>query len=593
MKLDVGSLKRFERQVRLVRAWRGLAVGLCIGGVACAVWSVLDWAKIAYTEWIWMGSVLLGCGLSGLIVGLFLRIPAQALADSIDRRGRLANRLSTSMEIDDSGEFGQALQHDAAAKVAGLKPGELFPVRVGRWQGAAIGLAFLASGIFLLGNTPLLLPPQERKDREELKKVGAAVERIAKPLTEPTKSGDMTPAEKRMADELRKLQRDLQRQKVSKEEASQKANDLSKQTQELTKERSELTSQNLEKAESALEKMQKAELEKNGIKMDAEMMKQLHEMNKENQAQQKNGQQDPKAFGKKMEQLNEQQKGLQQQHKALEQKQEALKSELSKIGQQLKSPNLTPEQKKALEEMQKKIQEMLKGLEKEIAEIQKAVQKIMQDKQIQELMKKINEHPMMKKLQEMAAKLAENATMGKQGEIPKITKEDLEELKKQLPEMEAKIKELAKQLQDPKALDEYMEQLREALENMDKLELNMGVCIACMSLFNLPLPGLPSPSNPIDFMGVDTKKVNHNENGKQGEGSTTLTQIKGQKRDTGDEAYVEIKGPTSVGNRSGVKYTKVLPSYRKKAEEAIAKKTIPKQHEKRVKEYFESLAGGK
>ncbi|MCC7229724.1 MAG: hypothetical protein IT203_04970, partial [Fimbriimonadaceae bacterium] len=57
--------------------------------------------------------------------------------------------------------------------------------------------------------------------------------------------------------------------------------------------------------------------------------------------------------------------------------------------------------------------------------------------------------------------------------------------------------------------------------------------------------------------------------------------------------YIEIKGPTTIGNRSGVKYTKVLPSYKRKAEQAIERKTIPKQHEKRVKEYFESLSGGK
>jgi len=176
--------------------------------------------------------------------------------------------------------------------------------------------------------------------------------------------------------------------------------------------------------------------------------------------------------------------------------------------------------------------------------------------------------------------------------MPEISKEDLEAMKARLPELEAKLKELAKQLQDPKALDEYMEQLKEALKNMDKLKMCMGVCMGCISLFHLPIPGMPSPSNPIDFMSVDTGKINKSENGKEGQGSTTLTQIKGDRQKNGEESYIEIKGPTTVGNRSGVKYTKVLPSYKKKAEEAIGKKTIPKQHEKRVREYFDSLTGG-
>ena len=52
---------------------------------------------------------------------------------------------------------------------------------------------------------------------------------------------------------------------------------------------------------------------------------------------------------------------------------------------------------------------------------------------------------------------------------------------------------------------------------------------------------------------------------------------------------IEIKAPTTVGNRSSVPYTQVLPSYKKKAESAMNRQEIPKEHQKRVKAYFESL----
>src|SRR5690349_9657621 len=99
------NLKRFEQRVRLVRAWRGLGIGLCIGGVACAVWAALDWLRITYTEWTWMGAVVAAAGLIGLIQGYFAKVPMKALSDSIDRRGGLQDRLTTSMEVDGANDF--------------------------------------------------------------------------------------------------------------------------------------------------------------------------------------------------------------------------------------------------------------------------------------------------------------------------------------------------------------------------------------------------------------------------------------------------------------------------------------------------------
>ena len=98
-----------------------------------------------------------------------------------------------------------------------------------------------------------------------------------------------------------------------------------------------------------------------------------------------------------------------------------------------------------------------------------------------------------------------------------------------------------------------------------------------------------------DRFFMNTDHINKLDKGEAGQGKTTETQITGQRREDGkgEETYIEIKGPTNVGNRSSVPYKSVLPSYKKKAEQAIDRQKIPKQHEKRVKEYFDSLNGGK
>lgn len=68
--------------------------------------------------------------------------------------------------------------------------------------------------------------------------------------------------------------------------------------------------------------------------------------------------------------------------------------------------------------------------------------------------------------------------------------------------------------------------------------------------------------------------------------------IRGERQENGEETYIEVRGPSKPGERSKTPYFKVLPKYRKKAEEALDKDKIPAEHQKRVKDYFESLNKG-
>lgn len=108
------------------------------------------------------------------------------------------------------------------------------------------------------------------------------------------------------------------------------------------------------------------------------------------------------------------------------------------------------------------------------------------------------------------------------------------------------------------------------------------------------LRGLGGPSGPGSqdyFAGYGG--INKSDKEQEGKGTTNLVGVRGQRRDEGEEWFVEVKAPSAMGDRTSVPYQKVLPKYKEAAEKAIDREKIPKEHEKRVREYFESLAGGK
>lgn len=103
--------------------------------------------------------------------------------------------------------------------------------------------------------------------------------------------------------------------------------------------------------------------------------------------------------------------------------------------------------------------------------------------------------------------------------------------------------------------------------------------------------GAGGRSKDDNFLGYGG--INKSEKEQQGEGKTNLVPVRGQRRTEGEEWFVEVKAPSAKGDRTSVPYQQVLPKYREAAEEAIDRDAIPKQHQNRVKEYFESLTGNK
>ena len=106
----------------------------------------------------------------------------------------------------------------------------------------------------------------------------------------------------------------------------------------------------------------------------------------------------------------------------------------------------------------------------------------------------------------------------------------------------------------------------------------------------VPTFGSGGRSKDDNFLGYGG--INTSDTEQEGQGDTNIKAVRGSRRAEGEEFYVEVRAPSPMGDRTSVPYQRVLPKYRDAAEKAIERDEIPKEHEKRVREYFESLNGG-
>jgi chemotaxis protein histidine kinase CheA len=575
MKIEPNELKRFAIRVRIARAWKGAATGLLVGAGLAAGLIIADYLRLIYLEvpmLYWTGAATTALG---ILWGLFAPVSALGLADSIDRRAKLENRLTTAAEKGEAhNAFEEALQEDAHQHLADLKPAKLYPIRLSRLHGGAFGACLLVACLFLLGNTPILLSADAKKKLAEADKKRAAIERVLKPLEDAEKRGELAEEEKKLVAELRKLEKDLKKQRVNEEEALQKANELSKKGEKLAEKRLEKASKEGQDAMAKLDQMIKEKLKEAGMSSE-----------------------EAEAADPQMMQMSESQ---------LQQMLEQTNSEIKSLQQQLEQAQEEGNSKKAAE-----LEDLLEQKKKQKLKIELSAK-------AKKVFERLQNHPLMEEIQAVAkelakkmkeayeAKKAKEAKEGKGGEAEGeqgegegqdqqegqngegVTQAELDEYKK-------KIEALAARLEDDEEMQKFLENVLQNLKNM-----SLGECMSCMPApFGLPIPGVGQPplgkgaGGPgTQYYYPDAGGIHTNDEEEAGAGKTNATGIRGRKREIpGEEAYVEVKGPATLNKRSQVPYQKVLPSYKNRAEEAIGKKEIPKEHQERVRKYFESLGG--
>jgi hypothetical protein len=429
------KLVGFRRRVRWMLAWRGLSFGAIAGASASVVIAILDFFRVVYTEWLWLLLPVAVGALAGGLFGWFRRVQTQALADSIDRRADLKNRLGTANE--NPASFGAEVRQDALSHLGSLKPAEVYPVRVTKWHGGAIALSVLAASLFLLGNTPLLLSDKEKTDREELKKIGETVERVAKPILD-HKMEELTPEAKELAKKFEEFSKDLKKGRMPKEEAMQKANELAREAEKMTQEKFAKSDESLKKAQDALKQMAMEQaMAESGLKPEDMANMDLDKINE------------------MAEQSDEQSK----------EKMEALSKEMAELmkkmesGKNEKGDPLSEQEKNDLEAQMDQLKLDMKAMEL--------------SQKIKDFLKKLYSQPKFKEILEMMKKLQKTNQEGQEGSLenPKLSEAEIAELKKKLEAMREQIKKeleaLADKLKDDKAMQEFLDQLKKSLEDCE------------------------------------------------------------------------------------------------------------------------------
>lgn len=539
-------LAGFRRRVRLLQGWRGVARGGLYGGLIALVLAALDFFHVWYTSWWGVGVPIIGGMLLGLAYGLTRPISMAALADSIDRRGQLQNRIATAAE-DHHEAFAEDQRADALQRLSKLDPNRVYPVKVTRWHTGSLAMSLLASVIVLLGNTPILLTPQQRADQKKLEEVGTTIERVAKPVAE-KKPEESTKQAKELAQKYESFADELKRGRMPMEKAMEEANKLAAEAERASQEQ-------MERSEKALSKIQDAMMRES---FDAAMK----EMGM-----------DPSDLGdmspERMEQLS------QMSEQDLANMEAALNQQMANLQRQINEGK--NDKGEALSQSE------LDALKDQLEAAKKQAQEIKLSKKAQEFMKRLTSHPKYKELMELAKELAKaNQRAAENPNQPSLTQEQIDEINR-------KLEELADQLKDDKDLEAFLENLKASLKECEGQCDSAGLGLGLLAL--LPSWGPSGPGQDNFFR--DIGQVPQSENEQDIKAASDVRGVRGQRQDKGDETYMEIKGPASLGERSKTPYFKVMPKYRKQAEEAMNKDRIPKEHQKRVRDYFDSLNRGK
>ncbi|MBA3725058.1 MAG: hypothetical protein H0W86_01065 [Armatimonadetes bacterium] len=521
------KLKRLTRRVRWAKAMRGLAIGALGGALAASGLAALDRFGLYYTSWPAIIACCMVGGALGFVIGFLLRVDRLDLADSVDRRLDLRNCLRTALENSGDGEFDKAVLSDADRRLSEAAGKNAFPLKLTRWHAGAVFGMGLAAMIFLLGNSPIFLNEESKKERAELQAAAKHIQRISKPILEGAKSTDEA-EERELAERLERLTQDLEKGRMTKKEALIRANELSEAADRLAKNRYAKAGTMMLDAETALERMQKERLEAAGLG-DADLSK------------------------------------ANQTREELESQENALNSEIAKLGKELEQDGLSQEERKQLES--------------KLKEAQKALQEVTLSKKAQDFLDRLYAHPEFKKLLEMAQKLKQSAKAGEQGQ-QELTQEQIDEMIK-------KLEELADKLKTEEDLKEFIETLKKALGQCKGACAGAGVMPGILKL----LGGNGGPSR--DNFFSNTGQVPENKEERDIKAKTEEHAARGARAEQGTETHIEIMGPSAHGERTKTPYTKVLPNYRKSAEQAINRQQIPKSQQKRVREYFESLTAGK
>ncbi len=451
-------LRPFRRRVRWVLAARYAAVGGAIGAALALFADVGDWLG----KWTVEPITLVGLIAAGVLVGTFYAafrpVSERAIAQLIDERAHLKDRVATALLCDDS-LFSDAVREDAVTHLVSLRPKELFRFRWTHWH-SALALLLLALLVSrFLPDLPLPFLASFRQDRKEAREVTEEVQRVLKPILEHAERPEARRLEKALAQQWRELYRRAQKGRLSKKEALMKAEKLLAQAEQLQRQSQQQLRRVSTKAITAAETL-KEQLKRQAL---ASQMREARAL---------------------LERLQEIERQLQSQNLSPTQRQ-LLESEKRLLQRTLSAMGQTDERTlqslmQALQGQQALLQQMLQSgrdprgrplteverelLQQQLQSLQQQLRALRLSKQAQEFLRKLMNDPNFQEAMRLLAELQKQLGQLQQGQIPQLSPEELERM---LRELEQALEELAKLYGDDEKIRELA---RELLEQAKRLK---------------------------------------------------------------------------------------------------------------------------
>jgi hypothetical protein len=610
----VDRLRPYRRRVRILLMWRYGAMAGVAGAFVATLLSLLDWRGVL-TVYPWqLGACILAGVLMGILYGLLLRVSDAAIAQLIDRRAGLKDRLQTAMEHTDGAHlFDLPLLEDAQNALQNADPKRIFRPQFGKWQKLFVGAVALTLFVQFLPQILAIAIPERREEQKEIKQAAQEIQEVAKPILEEAKKPDADELTKRIAQNVELYNKRAREAKMNKQEALLRYNEILDEARKLEQQTQRQLEQAAQKAQTAGEQLQKlVEKSNQQNQLPPHLQQQLQSMQQELQQQMQSLQQQLQS-GKDLQgrPLTAQQRAdLQQQLQRLQATLQAMQN-LNQANLQAQMNDL----QRKIDELQRMLQsgkdangnplskEQMEQLKKQLESLQQQMRALKLSQEAQEFLRKLMNDPAFKEAMEHLRKLAEQMQKLNQQQDPQQRKLTQEEIEQRLQELERQLEELAKKYNSDEKIRELAQQILEQVKQMKKLSQCQG---ACMGLGMGNCFGLGMGLGAGGAFGTKQKQawdkgefVGQPELFNQGDKQPELkipmkdTAISGQPPlvpGAGD--YMDYNAPPTPGG-SSIPLTQALPTYQKKAEQALSQQNVPPAERKRVKRYFESLQSGK
>jgi hypothetical protein len=606
----VDRLRPYRRRVRILLMWRYGAMAGVAGAFVATLLSLLDWRGVL-TIYPWqLGACILAGVLMGILYGLLLRVSDAAVAQLIDRRAGLKDRLQTALEHTDGAHlFDLPLIEDAQNALQNADPKRIFRPQFGKWQKLFVGAVALTLFVQFLPQILAIAIPERREEQKEIKQAAQEIQEVAKPILEEAKKPDADELTKRIAQNVELYNKRAREAKMSKQEALLRYNEILDEARKLEQQTQKRLEQAAQKAQTAGEQLQKLAEKSNQIP--PHLQQQLQSMQQQLQQQMQSLQQQLQS-GKDLQgrPLTAQQRAdLQQQLQRLQATLQAMQNP-NQANLQAQMNDL----QRKIDELQRMLQsgkdangnplskEQMEQLKKQLESLQQQMRALKLSQEAQEFLRKLMNDPAFKEAMEHLRKLAEQMQKLNQQQDPQQRKLTQEEIEQRLQELERRLEELAKKYNSDEKIRELAQQILEQVKQMKKLSQCQGACIGlgmgnCFGLgMGLGAGAFGTKQKQAwdkgEFVGQPEL---FNQGDKQPELKIPMkdTAVSGQPPlvpGAGD--YMDYEAPPTPGS-SSIPLAKALPTYQKKAEQALSQQNVPPAERKRVKRYFESLQSGK